>query len=69
MKQCLVVTENKHKLAEIKVLLSALDVEIVSNADILGRSVKVIEDGATFEDNAIKKIHAMPPKLKGLCYR
>lgn len=49
----LVATTNKGKLAELAVMLDA-DVEWVSLADI-GAFDEVVEDGATFAENARKK--------------
>lgn len=59
MRHVLVVaTHNRGKLGELRALLSDLDVEIVPLRDVLGRELVVVEDGATFEANAIKKARA-----------
>lgn len=59
MRHVLVVaTHNRGKLGELRALLSDLDVEIVPLRDVLGRELVVVEDGATFEANAIKKVRA-----------
>ena len=52
--QILLATTNPGKIAEMRALLSALEVELVSAAD-LGLEVQVIEDGATYAENAARK--------------
>ncbi|MFH1655829.1 MAG: RdgB/HAM1 family non-canonical purine NTP pyrophosphatase [Candidatus Omnitrophota bacterium] len=49
-----VATKNKKKLKEIKDLLKGLNLKILSLADF-PRAPKIIEDGETFAQNAIKK--------------
>lgn len=56
MKHSVVVaTNNRGKLDELRHLLSGLDVELLSLQDISRKQISVIEDGDTFEANAIKK--------------
>ncbi|MBS2013332.1 MAG: RdgB/HAM1 family non-canonical purine NTP pyrophosphatase [Deltaproteobacteria bacterium] len=50
-----VATQNRGKLDELRALLSGLDLEIFTAKDILKKDVNVVEDGATFEENAKKK--------------
>lgn len=50
-----VATANPGKLVEIRALLRELPVEIVSMTDALGEAPVIVEDGATFEDNALIK--------------
>jgi XTP/dITP diphosphohydrolase len=50
-----VATTNRGKLAELRQLLAELDVEVLSIADVSKRPIHVVEDGATFEANAVKK--------------
>lgn len=47
-------TKNKGKLKEVNAILSDLDVHVVSMEEA-GIAVEVVEDGKTFEENAIKK--------------
>jgi XTP/dITP diphosphohydrolase len=55
MRQELVVaTKNKKKFAEIKELLKDLNLKITSLADY-PKAPRIIENGATFKENAIKK--------------
>lgn len=56
MKHSLVVaTNNRGKLAELRHLLAGMDVEVLSLQDVSRRPITVVEDGDTFEANAIKK--------------
>jgi XTP/dITP diphosphohydrolase len=50
----IVATRNKHKLEEIQAILTGLDVELHSALDF-PEIPDVVEDGDTFEANAIKK--------------
>ena len=55
MKQRLVVaTKNKKKLQEIKEILKDRDLKITSLADF-SSPPRIIENGRTFKENAIKK--------------
>jgi XTP/dITP diphosphohydrolase len=49
-------TRNEGKIAEFKQLVADFDIEIRSLKDF-GPIPPVIEDGETFEDNAVKKAH------------
>jgi len=48
-------TQNEGKIQEIKLLLQRPGLEILSLSDLPDLAPEVIEDGATFEDNARKK--------------
>jgi len=50
-------TRNKGKLRELTALLAGLDIQVESLADYWD-APDVIEDGATFHDNAVKKARA-----------
>lgn len=52
--ELLVATTNKKKLAELQELLKDLDIQLLSLADV-PRAPRVLEDGSTFRENAIKK--------------
>ena len=54
MRELVVATRNKGKLREIKELLADLDFKVISLDEMEGMP-EIIEDGATFEANAIKK--------------
>ncbi len=53
-----IATTNRHKVEEIRDILSGLDIELVSTADIPGVP-DVVEDGDTLEANAIKKARSV----------
>ena len=53
-------TTNRGKVAELRVLLADMDVVVVLAADdVLKQRPHIVEDGATFEANAIKKATAV----------
>ena len=50
-----VATTNRGKLEELKLLLAGLPVDMRAIGEVVPRPPLVVEDGATFADNAIKK--------------
>lgn len=54
MTQLVVATKNKKKLSEIKVILKGMDLKLVS-LDAYKNVPRVLENGKTFQENAIKK--------------
>jgi XTP/dITP diphosphohydrolase len=54
-----VATGNRGKLEEIRTLLDGLAVEVRGVAELLPSPPRVVEDGATFADNAVKKAKAV----------
>ncbi len=54
-----VATGNRGKLEELRALLAALPVRVLGVSEVLASPPHVIEDGATFADNAIKKARAV----------
>ncbi len=54
MKNLVLATRNKYKIEELKTLLSGLDLEIVTLNEF-PNIPPLVEDGATFHDNALKK--------------
>lgn len=52
--ELLVATKNKKKLKEIKEIIGDLDFEVTSIADYSGLP-RIIENGKSFKDNAVKK--------------
>jgi len=50
-----IATNNRGKLDELRHLLSDLNVEVLSIQDVSRKPIHVVEDGDTFEANAIKK--------------
>jgi XTP/dITP diphosphohydrolase len=51
-------TTSRGKLAELQALFADLPVELVSLASVAPKAPPVVEDGATFEDNALLKARA-----------
>lgn len=54
MKKIIFATGNAHKMEEIRMILSDLGVEILSQKEA-GIAADVVEDGTTFEENAMIK--------------
>jgi len=54
MKRIIFATGNEGKMKEIRMILSDLNIELLSLKDV-GISADIVEDGDTFEDNAIIK--------------
>lgn len=58
MKKIIFATGNEHKMVEIRAILSDLGVEILSQREA-GIKADVVEDGSTFEENAMIKATAI----------
>ena len=54
-KTLVLFTNNRHKVHEIKTILNLENVHIISYRDVFKDPVDVVEDGDTFEANAILK--------------
>ena len=54
-----VATSIRAKLAELRALLMRMPVEVLSAEEALGETPNVMEDGKTFEENALKKARAV----------
>lgn len=54
MKKLILATRNKHKIVELQTLLKDLGLEILTLNDFPNHP-PLIEDGATFQENALKK--------------
>ena len=54
-----VATGNRGKLEELRALLAGLPVQVLGASEVLPAPLQVVEDGATFADNAIKKARAV----------
>jgi XTP/dITP diphosphohydrolase len=50
-----IATGNAHKVTELRELFSGLPLRLVTPRDLLGSDIEVDEDGATLEENALKK--------------
>lgn len=58
MNKIIFATGNQGKMKEIREILSDLDIEVLSLKDA-GIDVDIVEDGATFEENAVIKAKAI----------
>ena len=58
MEKIIFATGNEHKMIEIRAILSDLGAEILSQKEA-GIKADVVEDGATFEENAMIKAEAI----------
>lgn len=63
MKRLIFATGNKDKLREIKEIMEGLDYEILSMKEA-GIDMDIVEDGATFQENALIKARA----IHALCH-
>lgn len=63
--ELVVATRNKKKLKEIKYMLKGLGIKVTSLADYKNLP-KIVEDGLTFQENAIKKSATIAQYLKKL---
>lgn len=54
-----IVTNNSHKVHEINQTLS-LPIPVIAYTDVYERPIDIIEDGMTFEANAMIKVTALP---------
>ncbi len=58
MEKLIFATGNSHKMVEIRMILKNLGMEILSQKEA-GIDAEVMEDGATFEENAVIKAEAI----------
>lgn len=58
MKKIIFATGNAHKMEEIRMILADLGMEVLSQKEA-GVTAEVVEDGATFEENAMIKASAV----------
>jgi XTP/dITP diphosphohydrolase len=52
-------TSNHGKLLELRALLADLPIQFLATADVLGEKLTIVEDGGTFEANALIKARAV----------
>ena len=57
--QAVIATENEHKLKEIGAILKDLHLEVLSIKDVGLEGLEIIENGDTFEENALIKARAV----------
>jgi XTP/dITP diphosphohydrolase len=54
-----VATGNRGKLEELRALLAGLPVQVLGMSEVLPAPLNIVEDGAAFAENAIKKARAV----------
>jgi XTP/dITP diphosphohydrolase len=59
-------TSNHGKIQELRALLADLPVQFLSAAEVLGEQLSIVEDGATFEANALIKARAIAAATRTL---
>ena len=64
--ELVIATKNKKKLGEIKHILKGLDLKIIALADFK-ETPRIIENGSTFKENAVKKALKTARFTKKLC--
>ena len=62
MKEIMIATSNAHKVEEFKTMLEPLGYQVKSLLD-LDEAIDIIEDGTTFQENALIKAKAIYDKL------
>ncbi|NLK21151.1 MAG: RdgB/HAM1 family non-canonical purine NTP pyrophosphatase [Epulopiscium sp.] len=65
MEQIVFATKNKGKIIEINEIMKDLNIEIIS-MEAAGININIIEDGTTFEENAIIKVKEIMKHSKGI---
>jgi XTP/dITP diphosphohydrolase len=63
MKELILATGNRHKVAEIREILRGLPVRIVALDELRGVP-EIVEDGTTLEENAAKKARVVARRFK-----
>ncbi len=58
--QLVLATNNPHKIEELKTLLKGSPFEVVGYSEIFSDPIHPVEDGTTFQENALKKASAFP---------
>jgi len=62
MKKVIFASNNRNKVREVKHILQDLDIDLISLADML-EEIEIIEDGKSFEENALIKAKKVYDKL------
>jgi XTP/dITP diphosphohydrolase len=65
MKKIIFATGNQGKMDEIRSILADLDVELLSMKEA-GIEVEIVEDGSTFEENALIKAKAVASQISNM---
>lgn len=57
--KCIIFTNNLKKCIELEKLLNSKTINVTRYKDETNKHINVIEDGNTFQENALKKLHAI----------
>jgi XTP/dITP diphosphohydrolase len=57
--KCIIFTNNQKKCLELKAILAGYKLDVLRYTDVLDETIDVIEDGDSFEANALKKVNAI----------
>ena len=57
--KCIIFTNNQKKCLELQAILAGYKLEVLRYTDVLDEAIDVIEDGDSFEANALKKVNAI----------
>jgi len=57
-KRIIFATANEHKMEEIRMILADLGMDVLSMKEV-GIDIDIVEDGSTFEENALIKVRAI----------
>ena len=59
--QLIIASNNTHKINEIKTLFQDLNLTVFPYSQVFDNHIEALEDGQTFEENALKKVKAFAP--------
>lgn len=59
LNEIVIASRNPHKISEIKALLADLPIRVVAATELPGMPEEIVEDGASFLDNAMIKARAI----------
>ena len=57
--KCIIFTNNQKKCLELQAILAGYKLDVLRYTDVLDETIDVIEDGDSFEANALKKVNAI----------
>tara|TARA_B100000427_G_scaffold111117_1_gene92124 strand:- start:4068 stop:4670 length:603 start_codon:yes stop_codon:yes gene_type:complete len=57
--KCIIFTNNSKKCDELQAILVDQAIHVMRYKEVVGHEIDVVEDGVTFEENALKKVRAL----------
>ena len=67
MMRCIIFSNNQKKCNELQTLLHSTTIDVMGYKDVLPDTIDVVEDGLTFEENALKKLRALNSLTADIC--